>query len=394
MTTCALLAGCSDGSSSGDADAGVLEDLHDAAGEGQDIGEVDDAIDAPDTAPPLTFDDNLPAEVREELQTILQSRLPHAHAPGATLTVAHPDWGTAILTAGYAILDPPTPVHPDDIFRMGSITKQFVAAIILQLQEEGVLSLDDPVNDWVQGFDLASEITIERLLNHSSGLYDFTDAPSFIIDSQEPIQPRALVEYALGFEPRFPPGESWSYSNTNYILLGMIVEEATGVGLAQSIRERLLVPLNLRHMWLEPDEEFDGLVDGHTSGAENTHFTSMTWAWAAGAMASRGPEMCEWTRALHAGEVVDDESLTQMTTRYEPADLSDARYGLGLQFRVRGGAPVIGHTGSTMGFRNEMFFHPPTHTCVVIQTNDFVAVPLEIAEPAWNAILDAQHYAR
>ena len=188
------------------------------------------------------------------------SQLVAAGAPGATLLVRRGD-RTTLLARGFAETATKKQMRPADSFRIGSLTKTYVATILLQLAEEGRLSLDDRVSLFLPGLVPGGDkITIRQLLNQTSGLFDYEKdplvlAPYLAGNLAYRWAPRKLVRIAVSHRPLFTPGTRWSYSNTNYILAGLIVEAATGATLGQVLDRRLSEPLHLRHTTFRPRPE-------------------------------------------------------------------------------------------------------------------------------------------
>ncbi len=334
-----------------------------------------------------------PDVLASDLQSILDSELESVNAPGATVTVVLPDgleWSGA---TGYASLEPERVAVPQDRFRIGSVTKTFVAAISIQLAEEGVWSLDDSIDAWVPGFDLGPEVTLRRLLSHTAGLFDFTGDPDFI--AQSITGPSDIVAFALAHDMVGAPGQHYKYSNTGFILMGMAIENALGRTLHAVIRERLLEPYDLQDTYLEGQETLEGgHVSGYVVGVEDTIVYpefDMNWAWAAGAMVSNGADQCQWARVLvqptqEMKPPVSEASRTEMQTPQPTTDDGPAPYGLGLMLYHRAGRAVIGHTGSTMGFKGEVFIDAATGACVAIQTNDFASEPGSLRDALWHRL--------
>ncbi len=323
----------------------------------------------------------LPEGLVGDLQAILDERIEAGLAPGATLTVVVP--GHLPLDAVHGIADVGTgaPVSPNARLRIGSITKVFVAVVVLQLVAEGRLSLDDPLDLHVAGFDLGDEVTIERLLNHTSGIYSYTDDGTFLAEAAEEATPAEVVQWALDHGPAFAPGAEYGYSNTNYFLLGMVVEAVDGP-LHEVIRARILTPLSLDDTFLEGAEPGDH-IPGHLAGIALTGPFSVSWAWASGGMVSTGRDLCAFLDAvLRTDLLLDAESRALMQADTVVGGVPSG-YGLGLRLAVRAERAVLGHTGSTMGFDGEAFLHPETGACLVVLTNDFFGAHEDVAKTAW-----------
>jgi D-alanyl-D-alanine carboxypeptidase len=333
---------------------------------------------------------DFPPDLASQLDATLAERFEGAKAPGVAMAVVLPSGARWYGAAGIASVHSDAPLGPSARFRVGSITKTFVAAAALQLAEEGTWSLSDPLDDWVPDWQLGPEVTLERLLQHTAGIFNFTDDPGFLAHAYEDAPPGSVVEFALEHGPVSAPGTTYSYSNTGYFLLGLALEAATGEPLEVVLRERLIAPAGLSATYLEHYETGDcPLVQGHVAGGTGvTEGFSATWAWAAGGLVSHTADLCSWAEQLVRGEVLDASSRAQMQT-VTPLSAAVDPYGLGLMLPVRAGRALAGHTGSTMGYNGELFIDPESGTCVAVQTNDFVGEPAAVALPAWDELAAA-----
>lgn len=253
-------------------------------------------------------------------------------------------------------------MRPDHAFRVGSITKTFVATVVLQLAAEGGLGLDDSVEQWLPGLvPNGRAITLRQLLNHTSGIYNYTEDEalfrSLVRDPLRVLTPEELVAVATRHGPRFAPGTDWSYSNTGYIVLGLVIEKATASPLEEQLRQRIFEPLGLArtslpgaaalpppaaHGYLPPG---NGLVA--TRGGKPVDVTawSPTWAWAAGALVSTAGDLARFYGALLGGELLQPEQLREMRTA-----VAGPGYGLGLAVDRLQCGPALGHTGGVPGY--------------------------------------------
>jgi D-alanyl-D-alanine carboxypeptidase len=262
-----------------------------------------------------------------------------------------------------------TPLRLRQRYRIASETKTFVAALVLKLSEEGTLSLDDTVEEWHPGMvPGGNSITVRHLLNHTSGLYDYTVDPAVIeayeayLNGDEEFfwEPEELVDVATSHPPLFLPGASWSYSNTGYIVAGLIVEAATGAALEVLLEEKIFDPLGLgdtylpiaearlsgphSHGYLLPGE---GLELPNDKPLDVTRF-SPSWAWAAGGVVSDAGDVARFYRALLDGRVLTEESMAEMKAVVDVG--YGAGYGLGLVRLDTPCGPVWGHNGNFPGF--------------------------------------------
>ena len=277
-----------------------------------------------------------------------------AGVPGAVLLVREGN-RTMRLASGYGNLRPRTPMRTGDRFRVGSITKTFVATIVLQLVGEHKLALDDTVERRLPGVvPNGNGITLRQLLNHTSGLFDYGGDSTFVDDAyRHPLKdwtPRQIVAIATAHKPRFAPGGGWSYSDTNYYVLGLIVEAATRHSLASELRNRILLPLHLTETSLDSAPQIAGrYAHGYfLEPLQDVSVGSPSVFWAAGGLVSNADDLARFYRALLNGLLLRADLLRLMQTVVTPAP--DFAYGLGL-LRLREQCGYVwGHTGGSPGY--------------------------------------------
>jgi CubicO group peptidase (beta-lactamase class C family) len=318
---------------------------------------------------------------------------------------------------GYANLEDGTRVTEHTVFRIGSVTKQFTAAAILLLAEDGKLSLDDRLAKYLPTFPRGGEVTLRQLLTHTSGIRNYTGYPDFLKGQS----PRALtgdemIAYIAGATPAydFDPGTGWSYSNSGYLLLGIVVEKGSGQPLAQVLRTRIFEPLGLRDTRLDDLAE---IVPGRASGYDkaaasptgfaNAGFIAMEVAAGAGAIRSTVGDLLKWNDALLGGKLLKPASLRMML---EPARLIDGRlasaaragpaaaaatseppsnYGFGITTGEQKGRRTIGHGGSINGFNASLTSYPDQKVTIVVLTNTLPAagaVTAALVDPVFAAL--------
>lgn len=298
--------------------------------------------------------------------------------PGITatlITAAGPEAGVVTVTSGFADIAAEKRLNAESGFHIGSITKTFTAALILQLSQEGKLSLQDPMSRWIDGFAYGKDVTVEMLLRHTSGIPDFVSLPA-----HDPADsPRESIRHVLNREPDFQAGTRWKYSNTNYTILGLIAEEVTSSTWEDLITRRFFKPLKLDHTYVWTGTPRTSTVTGYEPSCnyfENpacarkegfrlnrVEAEKADWkvAWAAGAIVSTSADVAKWITALMSGKVLDEHHLTMMMTasshsietlsRGKPyGELEWIGYGLGLcQFRIAGDRIGWGHSGAIHG---------------------------------------------
>lgn len=277
---------------------------------------------------------------------------------------------------GHANLELMVPATPETVYRVASITKQFTAALVLRLAAAGTLSLDDAVDRWVPLPDAwrfpETPITLRHLLNHTSGIPSFTESDGFDEKSQLDFTREQVLDLVRGTPLQFRPGTFFSYSNTGYTLLGMVVERATGRSYDVVLRDSLFIPLGLeetRYCWRAP--LIENRADGYTRSDSvpgpgaldaprlvNAPYISMAVPFSGGGLCSTAGDLVDWTRALHGGEVLPDSLLGEMTSEARLNDGRGAGYGLGLGVTNFQGHRKLAHGGNIAGFHAMLSHYP------------------------------------
>ncbi|RJU02409.1 class A beta-lactamase-related serine hydrolase [Arthrobacter frigidicola] len=306
-------------------------------------------------------------EKAPKVLTSIAERLVEEGYPGAIITRTSPDGTAETATAGTADLDADAPVPADGEVRVGSASKPFSAVVALQLVEEGLLELDRSVETYLPGLIKGKgidpkAITVRQLLQHTSGLPEYTDlvVKEAFADRDVYRSPRDVLDIALGQPAIFPAGERHQYTNTNYIVLGLIIERVTQRPLAEQIHDRIVTPLDLKHTYL-PDPGETGLRGEHPLGyhidadgelREITEYDSST-AWASGAMVSTPAELNTFMKAVLDGELLEPAELDQMLTGIPTGDkiIPGNTYGLGIESSELGGGTTWGHNGYIPGYQ-------------------------------------------
>lgn len=283
-----------------------------------------------------------------------------------------------LLLKGYGKADVEwdNPLPTDAVFEIGSITKQFTAAAILQLRDAGKLSLDDEMTKWFPDFDTrGNRVTLRRLLDHTSGIVGLTEMPEFGILSSNPRFPRDSA-YALikRYPFQFPTGEAQIYNNSAFWLLGLVVEKASGMTYEDYVEKRIFEPLGMkRSSYCNSAENIPRRAHGYVvqggvirRAPTNVH----TWPFAAGSLCSTAGDMVTWLKALHGGRVLPAKSYAEMVALSKLNDGTPLRYGMGIGVGkdIRG-LNFIGHGGSIAGFTAEATWYPDAQMAVVVLMN-------------------------
>jgi D-alanyl-D-alanine carboxypeptidase len=322
------------------------------------------------------------SRVQAELEEVPALTVSEYGAPGAMAGVETPEEGTWLGAEGVADVAGGRKIAPSDRFRIGSNTKSFVATVALQLVDEGGLGLEDTVDRLLPGIPGCGEVTVRQLLNMTSGIFNYTDDEGFWAEVEaDPLkvwEPRRLVEVALSHPPYFEPGEEWAYSNTNYILLGMVIEEVTGSDVESEIQRRVIDRLKLEDTSFPGGPKIPGtFAHGYREGAGGApqDVTEMdpSSAWTAGAMISSIGDMMTFVEALAEGTLLSGESHEEQL-EFEDTGMPFVEYGLGV-FGIRG---YVGNGGAISGYSTAMFHSPSSGNTIVTMANRH---PFEGGEP-------------
>ncbi len=277
--------------------------------------------------------------------------------PGGSVIVVQD--GKTLLRKGYGMADLElgVPVKPEMVFRIGSMGKQFTAVAILQLVKEGKVKFDDPLSKYVPDFPGAEAITVEQLLTHTSGIRSYNDVPSALIGIREDKTPMQLVDGIRNEKPAFAPGESWMYSNSGYLFLGIIIEKASGTKYADYMQTKLFTPLGLRNTFVEDETQIvAGRVKGYAIGPDNVlrnaGYMNMTFPYAAGSIETNVDDLARWNELLLAGKVIDKALVDRAWTESRTKDGKPTGYGYGWYVSDGDGMHFVVHGGAITGFRS------------------------------------------
>ena len=356
-----------------------------------------------------TSSSNLRHIDQSALQTLLNNTAKELLIPGAIILLRTPQ-GDFTVTYGTTQLGATIPPTAGTYFRIASNTKTMTAAIIMQLAQENKLRLDDPVSKYVPRVPNGDHITIANLLDMRSGLYNYSNAPEISANmDHHPTRvwtPPQLLAIAFAHKPNTPPNTTYEYNNTNYLLLGLIVEKITGKPLAQAMKDRLFDPLHLEHTFLPagsdntlPNPYSHGYLYGSASVAmvgtppyspkvqtaaragklQPTDFTNLNHSFAAGAGAvvSTASDVATWIQALVSGRVLNADYQRRWLDSPQPEDPAKPegqQYGYGIARTHWGPNTIYFHGGETAGFNSFMGYDPGNHVTLVVWTNLTVAL--------------------
>lgn len=314
-----------------------------------------------------------PAAMTAYANQLLDAQRIASDGPGVTVLVARGDQLLYKGARGMASVELGVPMHPDQLMRIGSVTKQFAAAALLKQIDEGKARLDDPLSRFLPDYPNGSQITLLQLLNHTSGVKSYTGIPGYMGNPvRRDLSTAELIKEFKDQPVDFAPGEKWAYNNSGYVLLGAVVEAISGKPWYQSIDELLLQPAHITSVHYQAgDKLFKGMAQGYTLNAQReiapAGILSMTQPHAAGALIANTEGLWRWNQALHGGKAISRASYEQMITPVGPA--KPAHYGFGIGTATLRGQPMLTHGGGIHGFVSVLDYLPQSQTTVVILRN-------------------------
>ena len=345
--------------------------------------------------------------IEQKLQNVLDNEIHKYNARGVSASVVFPDGSIWSGTSG--ISHDTVTVKPDMLFAIGSVTKNFVAVLTLKLVEENILSLEDPLSLWLPDYPyIDNKITIRQLLNHTSGIYMFWDNQELwdelIKDRTRVWTPEEVLAYIK--EPYFAPGEGWRYSNTNYLLMAMIIEKATGSTLLTELRKLLWEPAGIENMYLSQEELIpDNMAhiygDNFVFGNEESDLTyeprasheSITFG--SSGIFTTPESLALWTDLLFKGKLLQEKSMEEMLQFVKFPPVSNMRaYGLGVEqytTMFSFGKNAIGHGGGNIGSTTYMVYLPDYKTSIAVMINAYPDKSIDVIT-RWIINLVAREY--
>ena len=314
-------------------------------------------------------DASLAASVNEMLEKTYK-----ADEPGASVIVVRD--GKVILHKGYgrANMELGVPIDPGMVFRIGSITKQFTAVAILMLAEQGKLSLDDDITKFLPDYPThGQKITIEHLLTHTSGIKSYTSLPEWAAQWRKDLPLSDLIAIFKDKPMDFAPGEKWAYNNSAYVLLGAVIEKASGQTYGDFVEKNIFAPLGMKASYYDnTDRLIPRRVSGYSKGKDgftNAAYLSMSQPHAAGSLISSVGDLAIWDAALYTDKLAKQASLARAWTSAKLNNGKPTNYGYGWSISTYEGHPIIEHSGGINGFASYALRMPNDKVFVAMLTN-------------------------
>lgn len=331
--------------------------------------------------------------VEEQFQRELDRLCQLNRFPGATAAFVLPDGPPAGFATGYADRELATPMRPDSLQLAGGVGKSFVAAVALSVAQDGALNLDDPISKWLgqerwfRRLPNQNYITVRMLLNHTSGIPDHVRDERFIREVRKRFRsdpdfhfsPEQLVQFVLDKDALFAAGRGFSYSDTNYILAGMIIERATQSTYYGELIQRFLTPLRLSLTGPADRRGLPSLANGYVAGGNPFGLPRKTvsrgmlvvnpiYEWTGGGLVSNPQDLARWAQVLYEGKALKRPYLDDLLGSVSPSR-KGRRYALGVEIDSSDLGPMYGHEGSFPGYRTKMAYFPDYRIAVAMQIN-------------------------
>jgi D-alanyl-D-alanine carboxypeptidase len=322
----------------------------------------------------------------------VQSAMQGAHVPGAELAIVRD--GRLVIDRGYGVanVDTQMPVTASTHFEVGSITKQFTAAAILQLEERGKLRLSDPLGKYVPEYARGRNVTIEQLLWQISGIPNYTSANHFVhIAGTTPGGVDAALALIENKPLHFKPGTQWRYSNTNYLLLGAVVARVSHMSWESYLRKNVFAPAGMTHTaFILNEASLPDMATGYHRDKKGVVRPSPrlvdAWAGAAGSIVSTASDMAKWDEAFFSGRIVDARDVRLATAAHRLPSGRSTGYGFGWVVDTFDGQPRIWHSGGTFGFTSQNEYFPKLHEFVIALVNTSSVEASGIGAAAFEAM--------
>lgn len=304
--------------------------------------------------------------------TLLQAAYPD-DGPGASVIVTQNNETLFIHGQGLANIANGTPVTSDTVFRYASITKQFAAATLMLLAEEGLVDLDAPIGDYLIDYpEPGRSIPVRHLLNHTSGIPSYTSIPGWMTEANtaKAYTTDDMIAVFKDLPADFAPGDRFAYNNSGYLLLGAVIEAVTGQSWADAVKDRIGSPLGIDTFQSGVMEsEIERMATGYTADNAVSQRIHMSVPHAAGALVGDVQGLADWANAFHDGDVVSAENYTLMTSPTVTNDGEEVPYGYGLSFAEVKGRPTIEHSGGIFGFSTDSLYIPADDLFVAVLAN-------------------------
>ncbi|MDC7998822.1 serine hydrolase [Gilvibacter sediminis] len=322
-------------------------------------------------------------DLQSNVDNMLAAQYP-ADAPGISALIAKDGKVIYKNAFGLANMELSVPMNPENVFELGSITKQFTAVAILMLQEAGKLNVEDPITKFFPDYPTdGNDIKIHHLLNHTSGIKSYTGMQSFQYNARKDMTPTEIIDFFKNEPMDFKTGEQWLYNNSGYIILGAIIEQVSGMSYEAFIQENIFDPLGMKHSYygsktkLIPNRAWG--YQPTDSGWRNADYLSMSLPYAAGSLMSNVEDMLIWQEALNDGKLLPNEKLAAAFVNTTLNNGDPTYYGYGWQVNEVNESPSVEHGGGIFGYNTYGLYLPEEDVYVIALCNSNGNSPTDVA---------------
>jgi len=320
----------------------------------------------------------LSAEVTDKIDKLVADTLSRTGVPSASIAIVKDGQIAYVKAYGDARIEPKVPAQSHMRYSIGSISKQFTAAAILLLQEQGKLSLDDKVSKYVPDLTRANEVTIRQLLSHTSGYQDYWPQDYVMPMMLQPVTAQKIMDMWAKKPLDFDPGTKWQYSNTNYVIAGVIIEKVSGMPLLKFLQQKVFTPLQMTSV-MDTDQEKLGDTDptGYLRYAlgplRAAPKEGKGWLFAAGELAMPAQDLAKWDISIMDQKLLKPASYSELATDTRLKNGVATQYGLGVGVNSQGGRRALSHGGEVSGFTAQNVVYPDDRAAIVVLTNQDAA---------------------
>jgi CubicO group peptidase (beta-lactamase class C family) len=336
--------------------------------------------------------DTIDPALKSRIDTIAAGVLEQRGVPSASVAVVQ--GGKLVYTHAYgrAHIDPDKAATPDMRYSIGSVSKQFTAAAILILQEQGKLKLDDPVGKYVPGLTRGDEVTIRQILSHTAGYQDFWPEDYLMKPMMQATAAQAIIDQWAKKPLDFEPGTQWQYSNTGYVIAGMVVEKVSGQKLMEFLGEHIFHPLGMRSVWNSDETSLTQTdatpyIRNAIGPLRAAPKEGRGWMFAAGELAMTAHDLALWDESLIAQKLLKPESYKEMFTEVKLKDGKGTHYGLGVSVGDIDGHRDISHSGEVTGFVSDNEVLVDDGVAVAVLTNHMAGGAGDIARLSASTVM-------
>lgn len=320
--------------------------------------------------------------LEQRIDALVTTQYP-SDEPGATVLVARDGEVLYRKAFGMASLELEVPMRPENVFQIGSITKQFTAVAILMLEEQGKLAVTDKLSKYISDYPKGDQVTIHQLLNHTSGIKSYTGVPSFMEMVRTDMKPLELIGKFKDIDYDFEPGTAWSYNNSAYIILGYIIEEVSGMTYEDFVEQKIFKAIGMKHsVYGSLSDLIPHRASGYQpqgDGFKNADYLSLTLPYAAGSIMSTVDDLLLWEQAIHKNTLISAASKKKAFT---PGQLNNGEtldYGYGWFVGKIQGSATIEHGGGIFGYTTMGVYLPNEDIYVIVLTNRNGVSPTDLA---------------